>query len=47
MEPRYLGRIALCCWMDDRRFRVLVGALKIFLFTAAFRPALGPTQPLI
>jgi hypothetical protein len=39
-----LSGIALGFGMDDRGFESRQG-LGTFLFTAAFRPALGPTQP--
>jgi hypothetical protein len=39
-----LRSIALGYRLDDRRFDSQRG-LGIFLFSTAFRPALGPTQP--
>jgi len=38
--------MALGYWLDDLGFESRQG-LGIFLFTTTFRPALGPTQPLI
>jgi hypothetical protein len=39
-----LSGIALGYWLDDRGFESRRG-LGIFLFTIAFRPALGPIRP--
>jgi hypothetical protein len=43
-EPGWLIDIALGYGLDDRGFESPQG-LGIFLFTAASRPAMGPTQP--
>jgi hypothetical protein len=43
-EPGYLSCMALGYGLDDRGFESRQG-LGIFLFTAASRLALGPTQP--
>jgi hypothetical protein len=43
-EPGQLRGVALSYGLDDRGFESRQ-ELQIFLFTTAFRPALGPTQP--
>jgi hypothetical protein len=43
-EQGWLGGIAQHYGLDDRGFESRQG-LKIFLFTTASRPVLGPTQP--
>jgi hypothetical protein len=44
MEPGKLSDTALSYGLDDWGFESRQG-LRIFLFTTASRPALGPTQP--
>jgi len=43
-EPEQLIRIALRYGLNNRGFETQKG-LRIFLYTTASRPALGPTQP--
>jgi hypothetical protein len=44
VEPGYLSGVALGCRLDGRVLESRQG-LGIFVFTTAFRPVLGPTDP--